>query len=350
MNDIVAAIEQWRRDGKSMALATVISVAGSAPRGEGAKMVITRDGQIAGSVSGGCVESAVAQAAAGVISTGVPSIERYGINKAMMWEVGLSCGGAIDVFIEPLPSLLSPLQPSQATAICTIVRGPSLVGEKLLVDGAGETTGNLSNGPLIGQIREAARGLIDAGQSRTVKLGEYDVFVDVSLPEARLLLIGAVHIAMALCKMAAQAGFAVTVIDPRSNLCNRQRFPDARQLLVEWPEDALAKIVLDENTYVAVLTHDEKFDDPTLLRVLPTHVHYVGAIGSKKTQALRRQRLLDAGITPDVVSHLHGPIGLDIGAQTPEEIAVAILGEMIAVKYNRAGASLRDLAGEHIHA
>ncbi len=349
MNDISDTIERWRRDGEHIALATVINVDGSAPRGEGAKMAVTRDGKVVGSVSGGCVESAVAQAAMEVLATGTPSIVRYGINRNMMWDIGLSCGGAIDVFIEPLPDLLPDARPQRVSAICTIVRGSNHIGQKILVDGEGQTRGSFGDAALQSRVVQAAQGLIGAGQSKTVSLGAHDVFVDISVPEAHLLLVGAVHIAVALCKMATQAGFSVTVIDPRPTLCNRERFPDARDLMVEWPEDALPKIDVDENTYIAVLTHDEKFDDPTLVRVLPTRACYVGAIGSKKTQALRRDRLRDAGLAPEVVSRLHGPIGLDIGSQTPEEIAVAILAEMIASKYKRSGTPLRDRVNEHIH-
>lgn len=349
MNDISDTIERWRRDGEQIALATVINVDGSAPRGEGAKMAITRDGKIVGSVSGGCVESAVAQTAMGVLASGTPSIARYGINRNMMWDIGLSCGGAIDVFIEPLPELLPDARPHRASAICTIVRGPKRIGQRILTYGNGQTRGSFDDTTLQSQVLLAAQGLIEAGQSKTVTAGAYEVFVDVNVPEAQLLLVGAVHIAVALCKMAAVAGFSVTVIDPRPTLCNRERFPDARELMLQWPEDALPQIALDENTYVAVLTHDEKFDDPTLVRVLPTRACYVGAIGSKKTQALRRDRLRDAGLAPDVVARLHGPIGLDIGSQSPEEIAVAILAEMIASKHKRSGTPLRDRVNEHIH-
>jgi len=349
MNDISDTIERWRQDGQQIALATVINVDGSAPRSEGAKMAITRAGKTVGSVSGGCVESAVAQAAMDVLASGTPSIEHYGINRNMMWDIGLSCGGAIDVFIEPLPQLLPDARPQHASAMCTIVRGPKGIGQRILTYGDGQLRGSFDDAKLQSNVLQAAQALIDSGQSKTITAGAYDVFVDVNVPEARLLLVGAVHIAVALCKMAAVAGFSVTVIDPRPTLCNRDRFPNARELMVEWPEDALPKLVMADNTYVAVLTHDEKFDDPTLIRVLPTPACYVGAIGSKKTQALRRERLRDAGLDPDVVSRLHGPIGLDIGSQSPEEIAVAILAEMIAAKYKRSGTPLRDRVNEHIH-
>ncbi len=349
MEDIIDSIAQWQKRGERLALATVIKVDGSAPRSEGAKMAISASGLVAGSVSGGCVESAVAEEAKAVIESGAPAIVRYGINRDMMWDVGLSCGGAIDVFIEPLVSLPD-TSAGGAFAVCTIVRGPRNVGRKVVVAAEGRVTGDLGDDEAQAQAAELARDLIAAGRSTTVAVGEYQMFVDVSIPRPQAILVGAVHIAMALCSMAARAGFAVTVIDPRPTLCNRERFPDAASLIVEWPDDALPGLTIDENTYIAVLTHDEKFDDPTLVRVLPGRARYVGAIGSKKTQAQRRARLLDAGIAADVVERLHGPIGLDIGAQSPEEIAVAILAEMIAAKYHRMGMPLRDRVDPRIHA
>jgi xanthine dehydrogenase accessory factor len=349
MNDISETIAQWQRAGERLALATVINVDGSAPRSEGAKMVISASGRVAGSVSGGCVESAVAEEAMAVMRTGTPKIVRYGINRNMMWDVGLACGGAIDVFIETLETPL-PAASTKAFAVCTIVRGPQGVGKKIVVDALGSVDGDLANPQIQASAIEKAIELINASQSKTVEAGEYHIFIDANIPQPRAILVGAVHIAAALCDMATRAGFAVTVIDPRSSLCNWERFPRAASLIVDWPNDALPKLELDENTYVAVLTHDDKFDDPTLLHVLPSAARYVGAIGSKKTQALRRARLLDAGVPAQAVERIRGPIGLDIGAQSPEEIAVAILAEMIAEKYRRSGMSLRDRLEPHIHA
>jgi len=349
MSDISEAVDEWRRAGERLALATVINVDGSAPRDEGAKMVISASGRVAGSVSGGCVESAVAEEAMTVIRTETPKIVRYGINRNMMWDVGLACGGAIDVFIEPLATPL-PSRSSRAFAVCTIVRGPQGVGKKIVVDAMGSVEGDLANPQVQARAIERAIELINAGRSKTVEEGAYHIFIDANIPQPRAILVGAVHIAAALCEMATRAGFAVTVIDPRSSLCNRERFPQAASLIVDWPHDALPKLVFDENTYVAVLTHDDKFDDPTLLHVLPSGAHYVGAIGSKKTQALRRARLLDAGVPAHALERMRGPIGLDIGAQSPEEIAVAILAEMIAAKYQRSGMPLRDRVDPHIHA
>lgn len=237
----------------------------------------------------------------------------------------------------------------EALAICTIVRGARPVGTKLLVR-CDAVEGSTGDPELDRAIVDQARRLLVEGRPRTFTLLDSDVFIDVMRPEPRLIVVGAVHIAVALCELATRAGFAVTVIDPRERLNNRERFPIARRLIVGWPQDELPALRFDADTYVAVLTHDDKFDDPTLDHVLRREARYVGAIGSKKTQALRRERLLKAGFSDEKVDRLHAPIGLDIGAQTPQEIAVAILAEMIAAKYGRRGAPLKDRAESRIHA
>jgi len=348
LNDVLA---RWRAEGEAIAMATVINVEGSAPRGEGAKMLLTRSGRIEGSVSGGCVESAVDEEAQAVLASGKPSIVRYGINRNMMWDVGLSCGGAIDVFVEslergPLPSF----EPGHVA--CTVVRGPAHVGERFratLVGGAWTIEGTLGDGAADRELAQAAQSAFRAQAARVCTVGELEIFVDPQIPQPRLVIVGAVHIACALCEYAAKSGFSVTIVDPRERLNNRERFPAAHRLVVGWPQDELPALRFDEHTYVAVLTHDEKFDDPTLDLVLRRDVRYIGAIGSKKTQALRRQRLIDAGIPSESIERLRAPIGLDIGAESPEEIAIAILAEMIAAKYRHSGAPLKDREAQHIH-
>ena len=352
MRELTDVLARWRAQGESIAMATVIRVDGSAPRGEGAKMLVTRTGRIEGSVSGGCVEGAVAQTAQEVLASGTPVVVRYGINKNMMWDVGLSCGGAIDVFIESLDRGLAPRFEDDAV-LCTIVAGPDRVGERAQAtsrgDGRLQLRGGFGDAALDAQLVEAAQSGLRSQASRVHTVGAYEVFVDPQMPQPRLVIVGAVHIATALCEFASRAGFSVTVVDPRERLNNRERFPSAAQLVVGWPQDELGSLRFDDNTYVAVLTHDEKFDDPTLDLVLRGAVRYVGAIGSKKTQSLRRQRLIDAGIPLDAIDALHAPIGLDIGAETPEEIALAILSEMIAAKYRHSGAPLKDRHAHHIH-
>lgn len=234
-------------------------------------------------------------------------------------------------------------------AICTVVRGPRSIAAKLIVSPAA-AAGTTGDAALDAQIVSAARTLINGGQSRTLPAGDFEVFVDVLRPEPRLIIVGAVHIAVALCEFATGAGFAVTVVDPRERLASRERFPAAKRLVIGWPQDELPALRFDQDTYVAVLTHDEKFDDPTLDYVLRRNVRYVGAIGSKKTQALRRTRLIDSGIAVEAIDRLHAPIGLDVGAELPEEIAISILAEMIAAKYGHRGTPLKDRVEPHIHA
>jgi xanthine dehydrogenase accessory factor len=348
LSDVLA---RWRADGEAIAMATVIRVDGSAPRGEGAKMLVTRSGRIEGSVSGGCVEGAVVEEAQAVLASGHPTIVRYGINRNMMWDVGLSCGGAIDVFVEslehgPVPAF------DPGVVLCTVVRGPDRVGERLravTADGRWTLDATIGADALDQELAEAAESALRSQSSRVSTIGAYEIFVDPQVPQSRLVIVGAVHIAASLCEYAAKAGFSVTIIDPRERLNNAERFPAAHRLIVGWPEDELPSMRFDENSYVAVLTHDEKFDDPTLDLVLRRDVRYVGAIGSKKTQALRRQRLIDAGMPIESIDRLHAPIGLDIGAESPEEIAVAILAEMIAAKYRHSGAPLKDRDAPRIH-
>jgi xanthine dehydrogenase accessory factor len=355
MNDLLETARTWIAAGERVVMATVVRVDGSAPRAEGAKMLIAASGAIDGSVSGGCVEAAVADEARSVHAGGPARVVRYGINRTMMWDVGLACGGEIDVLVEPLPEIAVLerfFAPGAHAALCTsLASGGSDAATKAIVFADGGMTGSLGDAALDGALASAARAQIESGASKTVSVGGRDVFVDVAASRDRLIVVGAVHIAVCLCTMAAETGFAVSVIDPRQQLNNRERFPAAAALLVGWPEDELPNIQLDEHAYVAILTHDEKFDDPSLefaLRARP-RPRYIGAIGSRKTHAARRERLISAGFARDVIDGVHAPIGLDIGAQSPEEIAVAILAEMIATKYGHRGAALRDRIEPQIH-
>lgn len=353
MRDLLSTAQAWTAAGDRVVMATLVRVDGSAPRGEGAKMLVAASGAVAGSVSGGCVEAAVAEEARAVHEGGSARIVSYGINRTMMWDVGLACGGKIDVLVEPLPDLTlleRCFAPGANAALCTSLAGGGKdAAVKAVVYADGRMTGSLGDAVLDAELAGAARAQIERGMSKTVSIAGREIFVDVVAPRERLIIVGAVHISVCLCAMAADAGFAVTVIDPRERLNNRDRFPKATALLVGWPEDELPNVVLDEHASIAILTHDEKFDDPSLEFALRAHPRYVGAIGSKKTHAARRERLLAAGFSRDAVAEVRGPIGLDIGAQSPEEIAVAILAEIIATKYGHRGASLRDRIEPSIH-
>jgi xanthine dehydrogenase accessory factor len=219
----------------------------------------------------------------------------------------------------------------------------------LIVDAAGSVEGGTGSTQLDRQIAAAAKPEVERGQPRRLTVGDYEVFVDVQVPAQRLIIVGAVHVAVALCDFASKAGFSVVVVDPRPQLNSRDRFPSAHALQIGWPEDELPALLPDESTYIAVLTHDEKFDDPSLTLALRTRAKYIGAIGSKKTQALRRERLIAAGFRSADVDRVHAPIGLDLGAQSPEEIAIAILAEMIATKFGHRGSPLKELQAAQIH-
>jgi xanthine dehydrogenase accessory factor len=353
MMDIIDLAAAWTEAGEKVALATVVRVDGSAPRGEGAKMIVSDAGRIAGSVSGGCVEAAVAEAAQAVLDGSPPRIERFGINRAMMWDIGLSCGGVIDVLIEKLPDLAmlrSVFGSGARAALCTrLDRDASDAAGKAVVFGGEAMLGSIGDERFDREVAAAARLLIERGRSETVTIADRQVFIDVGVQKDHLIIVGAVHIAAALCELAAQTGFSVTIIDPRPRLNHAERFPKAASLVVGWPEDVLPGIALDDNAYVAILTHDEKFDDPSIQIALRATPRYIGAIGSKKTHAARRERLGRLGFTSEAIDRVRAPIGLDIGAQSPEEIAVAVLAEMIAAKYGHRGAPLRDRVEQNIH-
>jgi xanthine dehydrogenase accessory factor len=352
MTDIIDLAAEWTAAGEKVALATVVRVDGSAPRGEGAKMIVSDAGRIAGSVSGGCVESAVAEAAQAVLDGSQPRIESFGINRAMMWDVGLSCGGTIDVLIEKLPDLAmlrSVFVAGSHAALCTPLADNGFRdGLKAVVFADGVMRGSFGSSEFNEALVTAAREQIERGSSMTRLIFGQDVFIDVGVQKDHLIIVGAVHIAAALCELAARAGFSVTVVDPRPRLNHAERFPKAASLAVGWPEDVLPGMTLDDNTYVAILTHDEKFDDPSIQIALRATPRYIGAIGSKRTHAARRERLTQLGFTSEAIDRVRAPIGLDIGAQTPEEIAVAVLAEMIAAKYGHRGAPLRDRVEQKI--
>ena len=338
MRDILPELDKWRANDKSIALATVIQTWGSSPRRAGAKMALTPDGKIAGSVSGGCVEGAVYDTGVDVLKSNRPQLLHFGVADETAWEVGLACGGSIDIFVKPLDdeffgSLRSVLVEEVPAVLGTVVRGPNqLLGHEVLVEENGNVTGSLSS-ELDQQVLTLARETLAQGQSRRAMLNEeIEVFLEVILPPPTLVAVGGVHITVALMALAKTLGYRTVVIDPRSAFGNEERFPNVDRLIQRWPAEAFQEIPLTRSTAVAMLTHDPKLDDPALKIALPSPAFYVGALGSKTTQAKRRQRLLDEGLTEEQLNRLHGPIGLDIGAGTPEEIAMSIMAEIVAAR------------------
>jgi len=342
MRDVLPSIDRWLARGEPIALATVIQTWGSAPRGVGAKMAMTAGGEIAGSVSGGCVEGAVFETGSEVLKTGRPQLLHFGVADDTAWEVGLACGGTIEVFVEKLDlahydTLRTALIEEQPAATVTVVRGPEeYLGRTLTLFAGGEIFGALSNGP-DSIATSAAREALASGESKRLTLTPPDaapleVFVEVLLPSPTLVIVGGVHIAIALASLAKTLGYRTILVDPRKAFGSEARFPHVDHLIRAWPEEALAQVNLNRSTAVATLTHDPKLDDPALRVALHSPAFYVGALGSLRTQAQRRERLAEAGFTEAQLDRLHGPIGLSIGASTPEEIALAVMAQIVAVR------------------
>jgi len=338
MRDILADLDHWREENKSIALATVIQTWGSSPRRAGAKMAITPEGGITGSVSGGCVEGAVFEEGVEALKKNQPKLLHFGVADETAWEVGLACGGSIDVFVKPFDyeyfkSLRSVIAEEQSAVNLTIVRGPDeLLGKEMLVRDDGLVTGLFGDHLHEAGLRIANEALA-SGESRRAMLNEeVEVFAEAILPPPTLIAVGGVHITIALMTLAKTLGYRTVVVDPRTAFGNEERFPNVDQLIPLWPQDAFKQIPITRSTAVAMLTHDPKLDDPALKIALPSHAFYVGALGSKTTQAKRRQRLMDEGITEEQMNRLHGPIGLEIGAGTPEEIAMSIMAEIVAAR------------------
>ena len=302
---------EWRARGERVALATVVATRRSAPRPVGAKLAVTEKGEMAGSVSGGCVEADVVAHAQEVLASGRPRLVSYGIDDERAWEVGLPCGGEIDVFMEPLEE--EPPRPEEPGVLLTILQG----------ERAGEHTF------VAGDERPRESGLIELE-------GEL-VFAEVLGPPPRLLVFGAGELAEALCAAARLLGWQTIVSDPRPALVSPERIPSADELVAEQPEQALARIRADGDTAVVVLTHEPRLDVPALRAALASDAFYVGALGSRRTQSRRRGLLLEQGVAEAEIDRISGPVGLDIGAKTPAEIAIAIVAEIVARRASRDG-------------
>jgi xanthine dehydrogenase accessory factor len=315
----------WRAAGRAAALVTVISTWGSSPRPVGAKLLVDDAGQTLGSVSAGCVEGAVIEAAREVIASGVPRRLEFGVPDDEAWSIGLACGGKIALFAERIgdtqafTQLLGYTAAGRNAALVT-----DLASGRRCVVGPGEHGGDLE---LAQATLAAVREVIASGGS--CALNDSLLFVDVLSPPLRLLVIGAVHVAQALVPMARLAGYDVIVIDPREAFASAERFPDTR-LVVDWPEDALPALRPDARTAIVTLSHNARIDEAALAVALRTEAFFVGALGSRRTHAARCERLREAGFGPDELARLRGPVGLAIGALTPAEIAISVLAEMTA--------------------
>ena len=342
MRDLLSEYDEMAPAGP-IGRAVVTQVWGSAPRPEGACLLATADGRMAGSVSGGCVESAAAEAIREAILKGSPTKAGWGVTHERAWEMGLSCGGTIEVFIEPevRPEVLAAARRESGSVVATVIGGAAPLGSGMVFEegGGAARTGDLPPG-LEARLAEPAAAALAGLTSRVEKVGtdagEVEVFLEVFPRRPTLLIFGGVHIAMALVRLAKPLGYRTVVADGREAFLTRDRFPDADELILGWPEAVFRRVGLNAATCVCLLTHDPKFDEPALDLALKSPACYIGAIGSKKTQAHRRERLRAAGFSDAEIARLHGPIGLDLGGRAPADIALAILAEISAVRHGKA--------------
>ncbi|WP_030621351.1 XdhC family protein [Streptomyces fulvoviolaceus] len=366
MLDIAEELHRWVEQGRDFAVATVVAVGGSAPRRPGAALAVDADGTAIGSVSGGCVEGAVYDLCQQALEDGESVLERFGYSDEDAFAVGLTCGGIIDILVTPV-RVGDPVRPVVATALAAAVRGetaavarivsgPSeLVGRALVVrsEGSYEYDGGFGAHPELDRTVAAEAGaFLDAGRTGTLEIGEQGsrcgapitVLVESSVPPPRMIVFGAIDFASALVRIGKFLGYRVTVCDARPVFATRARFPEADEIVVEWPHQYLERTEVDARTVLCVLTHDAKFDVPLLQLALRLPVAYVGAMGSRRTHLDRNERLREVGVTELELARLRSPIGLDLGARTPEETALSIAAEIVA---NRRGGSGVSLTGAH---
>lgn len=349
MRDLVEELRRWRAEGVGIGRAVVVRVTGGAPFREGATLLVADDGRLAGGVSGGCVEAEAAEAIEAARRSGSPTLLRLGIADEQAWAAGLACGGVIDVLVEPEV----PAEAEEAAAgpggvaVVTVLPGPGPVpggpAERVVVDRGGVRSGTLGEAALDAALVGAAQGLLAAGQSGTVVLGGREVFVEAFAAPPRLVVVGAGSVAVHLVALAHQLSYRTVVVDARGAFATAERFPLADEVIVDWPDEVADRAGIDADAFVAVLTHDPKVDDPVIALALRRGARYVGALGSRRTQAGRLRRLRALGLSEEELARLHGPIGLDLGGRTPAEIALAVMAEIVAV---RRGGSGGPLTGE----
>ena len=363
--DTLATWEAGGMTGADVGRAVVVRTFGSAPRPEGANLLYATDGRIAGSVSGGCVEGAAAEEIERARATGHARVIRYGISDEEAWDVGLACGGTIDVLVEPTtPTIVveaarrSVGTRGRGSAVVTPLPGDSpsadfgphqpgdgaLPEEELIVGEDGSLSGSLGSPELDAALVDAAREALRRGLSRTVELGGRSLFVEVFPVRPRLVVVGGVEVARSLVRLAHELGFETVVVDGRAAFATPERFPTVDRLVIGWPDEVADEIDLGPNDAVAVLSHDVKFDEPAIVEALRRGCRYVGAVGSRKTQADRRARLREAGVSDADLDRLRGPVGLDLGGRAPAETALAILAEIVAERYGGTGTPMKERA------
>ena len=389
MRDILDPISKWWEAGESFGLATVVRTFSSAPREPGAAMAVSADGEAVGSVSGGCVEGAVYELAGEVRGSGQAVLQTYGISDDDAFAVGLTCGGIIDMFVEPVSQKTFPelgevataVRAEEPVAVATVIDGPGRVGARRVIWGSGagqdqqdgsaggpgsgghgtdglRSSGTLGSGERLDQaVDDDARGMLAQGLTGIRRYGasgerlgdELSVFVQSFAPPPRMLVFGAIDFAAAVAREGKFLGYRVTVCDARPVFATRRRFPDADEVVTDWPHRYLAGQNVDARTVICVLTHDPKFDVPLLEVALRTPAGYIGAMGSRRTHEDRLARLREAGLSTAELARLRSPIGLDLGARTPEETAVSVAAELIQLRWGGSGRPLTATSGRIHH-
>ncbi|RJK96728.1 XdhC family protein [Vallicoccus soli] len=361
MREVLDDLVRWHREGRAGAVATVVRTWRSAPRAAGAAMAVSADGEVVGSVSGGCVEGALYEVAREVVASGRPVVQRYGVSDDDALAVGLTCGGELEVLVAPSDGALAEevaaaVAAGEPLAVATLVEGVHGPGPQLVVR-PGSSRGSLGGERLDAAVVDDARGLLARGATGTLHLGPdgerrgegTTVLVQSFAPPPRMLVFGAIDFAAAVARIGAFLGYRVTVCDARPVFATARRLPGADEVVVEWPHRYLARTEVDERTVVCVLTHDPKFDVPLLEVALRTPAAYVGAMGSRRTHEDRLARLRERGLGEAELARLSSPIGLDLGARTPEETAVSVAAEITALRWGGTGRRLSDLSGPVHH-
>lgn len=325
--------------GRDVAAATLVSVGGSVPRRVEARLLVSSDGETVGSVSFGCVEADVAAHAEQVMKTGSPRLVSYGIDDEDAFGLGLTCGGTMEVFVEAWNDLSNELDglPGEdfVGAMATVIDGP-WVGAHGLFDSEGTLRSGGITPELTAELGSEVRAVVASERARIAAVGSWRVYLEPVMSAPRLLIYGAGHTAQALTAAASAVGFHVIVADPRPSLADSDRYGEAVELMVGWPADVVPRVAPDDRTYAICLAHNPEVEDSLLPMLLTSPACYIGVLGSRRTHATRVERLIEAGITEDQVGRLHGPVGLSIGAATPEEIAVSIIAEIVAVRRDHA--------------
>ena len=365
MRDILDQITKWWDSGETFGLATVVNTFRSAPRDPGAALAVSDGGEVVGSVSGGCVEGAVYELAREVCESGQPVLQTYGISDDTAFDVGLTCGGIIELFVEPvsrerfpgLGEVAAAIRDEVPVAVATVVAGPGVLGARRIIRadaatgtlGAGDRLDEAVDDDVRGMLAQGLTGVRHYGEHGDRRLDDLSVFVQSFAPPPRMLVFGAIDFAAAVARAGKFLGYRVTVCDARPIFATHARFPDADEVVVDWPHRYLAQTQIDPRTVICVLTHDPKFDVPLLEVALRTPAGYIGAMGSRRTHEDRLARLRDVGLTEDELARLRSPIGLDLGARTPEETAVSVAAELIQLRWGGSGQPLTDTTGRIHH-